>query len=115
MFRILVVDDDRNTRLYLQVTLEEEGYKVFTAENGEEKVYTIIAKRAAAHGDMPTQPTIQPTTMPTADPTEAPTQPSALPSDHVCQPDGVNAIWVIIPWTMFAAAAVVIIVLLKKK
>jgi len=36
MFRILVVDDDRNTRLYLQVTLEEEGYKVFTAENGED-------------------------------------------------------------------------------
>ncbi len=36
MFRILVVDDDRNTRLYLQVTLEEEGYKIFTAENGED-------------------------------------------------------------------------------
>lgn len=36
MFRILVVDDDRNTRLYLQVTLEEEGYEVFTAENGED-------------------------------------------------------------------------------
>ena len=36
MFRILVVDDDKNTRLYLQVTLEEEGYEVFTAENGED-------------------------------------------------------------------------------
>ena len=36
MFRILVVDDDRNTRLYLQVTLEEEGYEVFAAENGED-------------------------------------------------------------------------------
>jgi len=36
MFRILVVDDDRNTRLYLKVTLEEEGYKIFTAENGED-------------------------------------------------------------------------------
>ena len=36
MFRILVIDDDRNTRLYLQVTLEDEGYKVFTAENGED-------------------------------------------------------------------------------
>lgn len=36
MFRILVVDDDKNIRLYLQVTLEEEGYEVFTAENGED-------------------------------------------------------------------------------
>ena len=35
MFRILVVDDDRNSRRYLQVILEEEGYKVYTAENGE--------------------------------------------------------------------------------
>lgn len=36
MFRILVVDDDRNTRRLLQAVLENDGYKVFTAENGED-------------------------------------------------------------------------------
>ena len=36
MFQIMVVDDDRNTRRLLQAVLEAEGYKVVTAENGEE-------------------------------------------------------------------------------
>jgi len=36
MFHILVVDDDKNTRRLLQAVLENDGYKVFTAENGEE-------------------------------------------------------------------------------
>ena len=36
MFQILVVDDDKNTRRLLQAVLENDGYKVFTAENGEE-------------------------------------------------------------------------------
>lgn len=35
MFRILAVDDDKNTRRYLKAVLEAEGYTVFTAENGE--------------------------------------------------------------------------------
>jgi len=34
MIRILVVDDDKNTRLYLQAVLEGAGYTVTTAENG---------------------------------------------------------------------------------
>lgn len=36
MFRILVVDDDKNTRLLLRAVLEAENYTVITAENGED-------------------------------------------------------------------------------
>ena len=36
MFQIMVVDDDRSTRRLLQAVLEADGYKVLTAENGED-------------------------------------------------------------------------------
>lgn len=36
MVRILVVDDDKNTRLFLRAVLEEAGYTVVTACDGEE-------------------------------------------------------------------------------
>lgn len=36
MFHILVVDDDKNTRLLLKAVLEAERYTVSTAENGED-------------------------------------------------------------------------------
>ena len=36
MFQILVVDDDKNTRRFLQAVLESNNYTVHTAENGEE-------------------------------------------------------------------------------
>ena len=36
MVHILVVDDDKNTRLYFRAVLEGEGYIVTTAENGED-------------------------------------------------------------------------------
>ncbi len=36
MFHILVVDDDKNTRLLLKAVLESEGYTVYAAVNGEE-------------------------------------------------------------------------------
>lgn len=36
MFHILVVDDDKNTRLLLKAVLESEGYTVYTAGNGIE-------------------------------------------------------------------------------
>lgn len=35
MFQILVVDDDKNTRMLLKAVLQAENYRVFTAENGE--------------------------------------------------------------------------------
>ena len=36
MFNILVVDDDKNTRLFLKAVLEGAGYTVFSASNGIE-------------------------------------------------------------------------------
>ena len=36
MFHILVVDDDKNTRLFLSAVLKDAKYIVSTAENGEE-------------------------------------------------------------------------------
>ncbi len=48
MFHILVVDDDKNTRRYLQAVLESENYSVSTAANGEEalaameQAYTVL-------------------------------------------------------------------------
>ncbi len=36
MFHILVVDDDRHTRMLLDAVLKADGYTVFTANNGEE-------------------------------------------------------------------------------
>ena len=42
MFRILVVDDDKNTRLLLKAVLQAENYTVFTAENGESALVSLI-------------------------------------------------------------------------
>ena len=36
MFRILVVDDDRHTRVLMQAVLEAENYIVLLADNGED-------------------------------------------------------------------------------
>lgn len=36
MFNILVVDDDKNTRRLMKVVIEEAGYTVFAAADGEE-------------------------------------------------------------------------------
>lgn len=41
MFNILVVDDDKNTRLLLKAVLTAEKYTVFTAENGEQALKVI--------------------------------------------------------------------------
>lgn len=41
MFQILVADDDKNTRRLLQAVLEHNGYRVFTAGNGEEALAVL--------------------------------------------------------------------------
>jgi len=58
----------------LKAGADNEIKVICKAENGTEKVYTVIAKRAAAHGSTnePTQPT---------EPTQTPTQPSQPTKD----------------------------------
>lgn len=41
MFRILVVEDDRSTRMLLKAVLEAENYSVITAENGEDALQVL--------------------------------------------------------------------------
>ncbi len=43
MFKILVVEDDKNTRMLLKAVLEAANYTVVTAENGEEALRTLDA------------------------------------------------------------------------
>ena len=48
MLHILVVDDDKNTRLYFRALLESAGYTVSVAENGE----VALAEMERAHVDL---------------------------------------------------------------
>ena len=48
MFNILVVDDDKNTRLLFRAVLEAENYTVITAANGEE----ALAAMDTGHVDL---------------------------------------------------------------
>lgn len=41
MFHILIVDDDKNTRRLYQAVLENEGYQVFSAENGNDALLVM--------------------------------------------------------------------------
>ncbi len=41
MFHILVVDDDKNTRMYFQAVLEKNGYTVTVAKNGEDALLAM--------------------------------------------------------------------------
>ncbi|HOQ14307.1 MAG TPA: response regulator transcription factor [Bacillota bacterium] len=41
MFRILVVDDDKHTRMFLRAILENDNYTVLTATNGEEALEVL--------------------------------------------------------------------------
>lgn len=62
---------------------DNEIQVICTAENGQQRVYTVIAKRAASHDQKPTDPT-QPPTVPT-DPT-IPTQPTVPEDPTLPQP-----------------------------
>ena len=96
----------------LKAGQDNEIKVICTAENGTEKVYTVIAKRAAAHDgsveptDPPTEPTepSEPATEPGTEPTNAPnTEPSVAPSESQ-QPnkqDGVQ-VWVVVIASMAA-------------
>ena len=44
MFHILVVDDDKNTRMFLEAVLKDAGYTVYTAQNGEEAIEVMDDK-----------------------------------------------------------------------
>ncbi|MBQ2827073.1 MAG: response regulator transcription factor [Clostridia bacterium] len=41
MFHILVVDDDKNTRMYFEAVLKNNGYTVTVAKNGEDALYAM--------------------------------------------------------------------------
>lgn len=41
MFRIIVVDDDKNTRLLMKTVLEQNNYTVITAENGAQALEVL--------------------------------------------------------------------------
>jgi DNA-binding response OmpR family regulator len=41
MFHILIVDDDKNTRRLYQAVLENDGYQVFLAENGNDALIVM--------------------------------------------------------------------------
>lgn len=64
---------------------------ICTAEDGSEKVYTIIAKRAPAHDGTseptePTDPPVEPTDPTETDPTEPGNEPTNVPTDPVAAP-----------------------------
>ena len=48
MFHILVVDDDKNTRMFFSALLESAGYNVSVAENGEDALCVM----ASTHIDL---------------------------------------------------------------
>jgi hypothetical protein len=95
---------------------DNEIQVICIAENGDQKVYTVIAKRAAAHDEQPTDPTepsdpsdpTQPTepSEPTVPPTE-PTQPQQPtdPSEPSGSQQDQQTSGAMKPWMLIAAAS----------
>ncbi len=78
---------------------DNEVKVVCTAESGDEKVYTVTVKRAAPHGQEPSdEPTDEPSDEPTDEPTDTPSdeptdEPSDEPSDDKKDTDNGIAPW----------------------
>lgn len=94
----------------LKAGQDNEIKVICTAEDGTQKVYTVIAKRAAAHGSsteptvpptqptQPAEPTVPPTTAPATQPTTqpvAPTEPTAPVQPGEAAEGGIP-VWVLI-------------------
>ena len=94
---------------------DNEIQVICIAENGDQKVYTVVAKRAAAHGDTPVDPTVPSDPSEPTEPSEPsqpsqpsqPTQPQqptdpSIPggSQQTQLPDGAMK-----PWMLIAAAS----------
>ena len=80
---------------------DNEIQVICTAENGEKKVYTVIAKRAATHGEQPSEPTQPSEPSIPSEPTEptkpAETQPKPTePKPIEPAPAGGIELWVLI-------------------
>ena len=90
----------------LKAGQDNEIKVICTAEDGTEKVYKVIAKRAAAHDGSvdPTEPSTEPTE-PTTEPSSAPTEPSTAPTEPeepARQEDGGGIPW----WTLLIVGVV---------
>ena len=49
MFHILIVDDDKNTRMYFEAVLKNSGYTVSVAKNGEEALDVTAHQSCSDH------------------------------------------------------------------
>ncbi len=93
---------------------DNEVKVICTAEDGTQKVYTVIAKRAAAHDGStePTEPSTEPSTAP-SEPTIQPTEPQE-PTDT--EKSGGIPWWVlliVVPLCLAGGAAVALVVMKK--
>lgn len=89
----------------LKAGQDNEIKVICTAEDGTEKVYTVIAKRAAAHDGSvePTEPSTEPTE-PATEPSSEPTEPSTAPTEprEPAQQEGGGIPW----WTLLIVGVV---------
>lgn len=97
---------------------DNEVKVICTAEDGTQKVYTVIAKRAAAHDGStePTEPPTEPSTEPSTAPSEPTTQPTEPQEPTDTEKSGSIPWWVlliIVPLCLAGGAAVALVVIKK--
>lgn len=102
---------------------DNEVKVICTAEDGTQKIYTVIAKRAAAHDgstqptEPPTEPSMEPSTAPETAPSEPETQPTEPQKPADTEKTGGIPWWVlliVVPFCLAGGAAIAIIVMKKK-